>query len=222
MHIVLYQPEIPPNTGNVARLCAAMRVPLHLIEPLGFRLEDRYLKRAGLDYWPHVQVSVWPDFGSYLAEAGRGKRLVASSSRKGTSLQRFVFSADDALLLGPETRGLPDEVLDHTPHRVRIPISDKVRSLNLSTAAGILLVQAMSATGLLDAVDALNTVDSMDTLDTIVALDSMEARDARNARFAPATPGVSDASLLAGAQPGCSAREAFAALSAARKSHGRT
>ena len=210
MHIVLYQPEIPPNTGNVARLCAAMRVPLHLIEPLGFRLEDRYLKRAGLDYWPHVQVSVWPDFASYLAEAGRGKRLVASSSRKGTSLQRFAFSPDDALLLGPETRGLPDEVLDHTPHRVRIPISDKVRSLNLSTAAGILLVQAMSATGLLDAVDALNTADSM------------EARDARNARFAPATPGVSDASLLAGAQPGCSAREAFAALSAARKSHGRT
>ena len=219
MHIVLYQPEIPPNTGNVARLCAAMRVPLHLIEPLGFKLEDRYLKRAGLDYWPHVQVSVWPDFASYLAEAGRGKRLVASSSRKGTSLQRFAFSPDDALLLGPETRGLPDEVLDRTPHRVRIPISDKVRSLNLSTAAGILLVQAMSATGLLDAVDTLNTTDTLGITDTIGTLDSMEAQEAR---FAPAPPGVSDASPLAGAQPGCSAREAFAALGAARKPHGRT
>ena len=208
MHIVLYQPEIPPNTGNVARLCAAMRVPLHLVEPLGFSLEDRYLKRAGLDYWPHVRVSVWPDFASYLAQAGSGKRLVASSSRKGTSLQRFAFSPDDALLLGPETRGLPDEVLDRTPHRVRIPISDKVRSLNLSTAAGILLVQAMSATGLLDAVD---------TPDSIGTLDSMEAREAR---FAPAPPSVSDAFPLAGAQSGCSAREAFAALGAARKPNG--
>ena len=151
MHIVLYQPEIPPNTGNVARLCAAMRVPLHLVEPLGFSLEDRYLKRAGLDYWPHVRVRVWPDLAAYLAADGRGKRLVASSSRCGTVVQRFSFSADDALLLGPETKGLPEDVLALTPHRVRIPIFGKVRSLNLSTAAGILLIQAMSGSGLLDA-----------------------------------------------------------------------
>lgn len=153
MHIVLYQPEIPPNTGNVARLCAAMQTPLHLIEPLGFSLEDRYLKRAGLDYWPHVSVSVWPDIAAYMAGPGRHKRLVASSSRSGTSLQHFAFTAEDALLLGPETRGLPEELLELAAHRVRIPIFGKVRSLNLSTAAGILLAQAMSVTGLFDALE---------------------------------------------------------------------
>jgi tRNA (cytidine/uridine-2'-O-)-methyltransferase len=150
MHIVLFEPEIPPNTGNVARLCAAMSAQLHLIEPLGFSLEDRYLKRAGLDYWPHVSVSVWPHFEAYVNGPGREKRLIASSSRKGLPAHRFAYSREDALLLGPETRGLPDAVLEKTPHLVRIPLSGKVRSLNLSTAAGILLTLAMSATGELD------------------------------------------------------------------------
>lgn len=150
MHIVLYEPEIPPNTGNVARLCAAMGAELHLIEPLGFSLEDRYLKRAGLDYWPHVTVSVWPDLAAYLQGPGAEKRLVASSSRQGLPAHRFAYSRNDALLLGPETRGLPDKVVAQTPHLVRIPISGKVRSLNLSTAAGILLTLAMAATGELD------------------------------------------------------------------------
>ena len=150
MHIVLFEPEIPPNTGNVARLCAAMGVELHLIEPLGFSLEDRYLKRAGLDYWPHVRVFVWPDLAAYRAGPGRDKRLVASSSRSGDPVHRFAFTREDALLLGPETRGLPDQVLESVPPRVRIPISGKVRSINMSTAAGILLIQAMAHTGLLD------------------------------------------------------------------------
>lgn len=150
MHIVLFEPEIPPNTGNVARLCAAMRVELHLVEPLGFSLEDRYLKRAGLDYWPHVRFFVWPDIAAYLAGAGQSKRLVASSSRAGQAVHRFGFSRDDAILLGPETRGLPEGVLALTEHRVRIPISGQVRSLNLSTAAGILLAQAMAVTGMFD------------------------------------------------------------------------
>ena len=79
MHVVLFQPEIPPNTGNVARLCAAMQVSLHLIEPLGFKLEDRYLKRAGLDYWPHVDMAVWPDLDAYIRNAGAGRRLVLTS-----------------------------------------------------------------------------------------------------------------------------------------------
>lgn len=150
MHIVLFEPEIPPNTGNVARLCAAMQVELHLVEPLGFSLEDRYLKRAGLDYWPHVRVSVWPDIAAYLAGPGQTKRLVASSSRAGQPVHRFSFSRDDAILLGPETRGLPEEVLALTEYRVRIPISGQVRSLNLSTAAGILLAQAMAVNGMFD------------------------------------------------------------------------
>ena len=153
VHIVLFEPEIPPNTGNVARLCAAMRVELHLVEPLGFSLEDRYLKRAGLDYWPNVRLSVWPDLAAYIAGPGGQKRLVASSSRSGVPVHRFTFSPDDALLLGPETRGLPEAVLAGTAHRVRIPVYDSVRSLNLSTAAGILLIQAMICTGALDKVD---------------------------------------------------------------------
>ncbi len=150
MHIVLYQPEIPPNTGNVARLCAATQTPLHLIEPLGFSLDDRYLKRAGLDYWPHVPLSVWPDWESYLRGAGVGMRLVMTSARRGDAVHRFAFSEQDALVFGPETRGLPPELTESSPHHVRIPIWGEVRSLNLSTATGIVLYQAYAATGLLE------------------------------------------------------------------------
>jgi tRNA (cytidine/uridine-2'-O-)-methyltransferase len=116
-------------------------------------LEDRYLKRAGLDYWPHVRISAWSCLEAYREGAGRDKRLVASSSRSGAPVHRFPFTPHDALLLGPETRGLPEEILTLVPFRVRIPIHDTVRSLNLSTAAGILLVQALISTGALDKVD---------------------------------------------------------------------
>ena len=150
MHIVLFEPEIPPNTGNVARLCAATGTELHLIEPLGFSLEDRYLKRAGLDYWPHVSVRVWPAFAAYLENDGAGKRLVMTSSRGGTALHTFTYTANDALVFGPETRGLPEHILALSGHRVRIPIRSAVRSLNLSTAAGIVLYQALAGSGLLD------------------------------------------------------------------------
>ena len=155
MDIILFEPEIPPNTGNVARLCAATGTALHLIEPLGFSLDDRYLKRAGLDYWPHVSVSVWPDFDAYLGKDGAGKRLVMTSSRGGTHLHKFTYSPDDALVFGPETRGLPDHILDRSGHRVHIPIRNAVRSLNLSTAAGIILYRALASSGLLDADDSL-------------------------------------------------------------------
>lgn len=150
MHIVLYHPEIPPNTGNVARLCAATRTPLHLIEPLGFSLEDRYLKRAGLDYWPHVDLSVWPDWQAYLDGPGRGRRLVMTTARTGAAVHRFDFTGRDALVFGPETTGLPPEVLDAWPLHVRIPIQGEVRSLNLSTAVGIVLYQALAHTGALE------------------------------------------------------------------------
>lgn len=150
MHIVLFQPEIPPNTGNIARLCAATATELHLVEPLGFSIDDRQLKRAGLDYWPHARVSVWPDFSAYVTGPGSHRRLVATSSKGGAPLHRFAFTAQDALVFGPETRGLPAEVLDITPHRVRIPIRAVVRSLNLSTAAGIVLYTALSQCGNLE------------------------------------------------------------------------
>lgn len=155
MQIVLFEPEIPPNTGNVARLCAATGTALHLVEPLGFSLDDRYLKRAGLDYWPHVSVSVWPDFQAYLENAGRGKRLVMTSGRSGEAVHRFAFTGNDALIFGPETRGLPGHMLERSEHRVHIPLRGVVRSLNLATAAGIVLYQALASTGLLDANDAL-------------------------------------------------------------------
>jgi tRNA (cytidine/uridine-2'-O-)-methyltransferase len=152
MHIVLFQPEIPPNTGNIARLCAATQTPLHLIEPLGFSLENRYLRRAGLDYWPRVKLDVWPDLAAYLDGSGQGRRLVATSARGGRPVHRMDFTARDSLLFGPETRGLPDPVLDMAACRVCIPqCADTVRSLNLSTAAGIILYQALAYCGALDA-----------------------------------------------------------------------
>ena len=152
VHLVLYEPEIPPNTGNVARLCAAMGVPLHLIEPLGFSLDDKRLKRAGLDYWQEVDVHTWPDLAAYLDGAGRGRRLVATTARRTrqiTALHHAVFTSDDSLLLGPETRGLPEHVLEQCGLRVHIPIRDNARSLNMSTAAGIVLYVALAYLGTL-------------------------------------------------------------------------
>ncbi len=150
MHIVLFEPEIPPNTGNIARLCAATGTPLHLVEPLGFSIDDKHLKRAGLDYWPHVDVHVWPDFAAYTAEAGRGRRLIMTSSKGGEPVHRFSYQPEDSLLFGPETRGLPAHILSLSPYRVRIPIRGVVRSLNLSTAAGIVLYAALADCGALE------------------------------------------------------------------------
>ena len=150
MEIVLFEPEIPPNTGNVARLCAAADVRLHLIEPLGFSISDKHLKRAGLDYWPHVDLKVWPGWDAFIQGKGP-KRLVFTSARRGTPFHRFAFRPNDALVFGPETRGLPAEILDAFPDRiVNIPIFGPVRSLNLSTAAGVVLYEALRQTGKLD------------------------------------------------------------------------
>jgi len=148
MRIVLFEPEIPPNTGNIARLCAATKTPLHLIEPLGFKVDNKHLKRAGLDYWPHVDVTVHPDFDAFIKQINP-PRLIMASARTGTSHHRFKFEADDAIILGPETRGLPAEILAMSPHGVRIPIWGEVRSLNLSTATGILLFEALRQTDLI-------------------------------------------------------------------------
>lgn len=149
MHLVLHTPEIPPNTGSVARLCAATETRLHLIEPLGFSLDDRYLKRAGLDYWPHVRLAVWPDFTTFLAQVAP-PRVVVTSARLGTPHHQFAFAPNDALVLGPETRGLPHDMLMAHDHRVRIPIWGQVRSVNLACAAAVLLYEAYRQTGGLD------------------------------------------------------------------------
>lgn len=145
MRIVLFEPEIPPNTGNIARLCAATKTPLHLIEPLGFSVDDKHLKRAGLDYWPHVDVTVHPDWDHFITTVAPS-RLVMASTKSSRPHHRFAFRPDDAIVMGPETRGLPESMLKRYPDGVRIPIWGEVRSLNLSTATGVLLYEALRQT----------------------------------------------------------------------------
>ncbi|MCP9773528.1 tRNA (cytidine(34)-2'-O)-methyltransferase [Synechococcus sp. Tobar12-5m-g] len=148
--LVLYQPQIPPNTGNVGRTCAATSTELHLIGPLGFSLDDRQLKRAGLDYWPWVALQVHASIGSFEQQRGaRGGRLVALTSHGDRPYTGFRFAADDWLLLGRETDGLPPEVMDLADARLTIPMAGSVRSgggvrsLNLSVAAAVVLFEAL-------------------------------------------------------------------------------
>lgn len=150
LHIVLYHPEIPPNTGNIARLCAGTGTRLHLIEPLGFSIDDKHLRRAGLDYWPHVDVTVWPSLDAYLRGDGAGRRMVSTSARGGSDVHRFAFSPVDSLLFGPESTGLPAEVQMLAAEHVRIPVKNCIRSLNLSTSAGIILYMALASLNGLD------------------------------------------------------------------------
>ncbi len=147
--LVLYQPQIPPNTGNVARTCAATGTELHLIEPLGFRIDDRQLRRAGLDYWPWVQLTRHSGFGAFLEERERrGGRLLALSSRSERPYHACAFHDDDWLLLGRESDGLPEDVLAQADGCLTIPMPGSVRcgggvrSLNLSVAAAVVLFEA--------------------------------------------------------------------------------
>ncbi len=151
--IVLYEPEIPPNTGSIARLCAATNIALHLIEPLGFKLEDKYLKRAGLDYWPHVNLSVWPNFSSFQEKNSHLRLIATTSQHRGHGAiphHTFTYEENDALLFGPESRGLPESFLTDTSHSVAIPIFGKVRSLNLANAVSIILYESLRQLGTLD------------------------------------------------------------------------
>ncbi len=148
LNIVLYQPEIPPNTGNIIRLCANTGCRLHLIEPLGFTLDDKRLRRAGLDYREFAQLRVHPDLASLLA-ALPASRLLAITTRGQTPYHEVSYRADDAILLGPETRGLPASLLASLPpeQRIRIPMQPDSRSLNLSNAAAILCYEALRQLG---------------------------------------------------------------------------
>ena len=143
MHVVLYQPEIPPNTGNVIRLCANTGAALHLIRPLGFDLDDKKLRRAGLDYHEFARVAVHDDLDAFLA-AVSPRRLFAVSTRGRTRYDRVAYAEDDALLFGPETRGLPQPVLDALPEeqRLRLPMRPGNRSLNLSNAVAVIVFEA--------------------------------------------------------------------------------
>jgi tRNA (cytidine/uridine-2'-O-)-methyltransferase len=147
-HIVLVEPEIPPNTGNIARLCAATGAVLHLVEPLGFSLADRYLKRAGLDYWENVTLKIWPTLADLQAHAA-GERFFYLSTKADKSYLTAEFRAGDYIVFGKETKGLPPEVIEANPDTaITIPMpGGAVRSLNLSTSAGIVLYEALRQTG---------------------------------------------------------------------------
>ena len=148
MHIVLFEPEIPPNTGSVARLCAATLTPLHLIEPLGFKIDDKHLKRAGLDYWEFVNVRVHKSWNEFI-ETATPKQLWYFSKRATKSYTATRYDHDDFLIFGPETSGLPQEILEANADRaLRIPMMGSgVRSLNLSNAVSIVLYEALRQLG---------------------------------------------------------------------------
>ncbi|HJV67201.1 MAG TPA: tRNA (cytidine(34)-2'-O)-methyltransferase [Geomonas sp.] len=149
-HIVLVEPEIPPNTGNIARLCGATGTVLHLVGKLGFSTDDRYLKRAGLDYWSEVDIHYWPDLPA-LQQAHPEGRFIYTSKKAPHSYLAMRFQPGDFIVFGKETKGLPEELIEaNLEMTVRIPIIGKVRSLNLSTSAGIVLYEALRQTGALE------------------------------------------------------------------------
>lgn len=149
--VVLVNPQIPPNTGNIARTCAATGTSLHLVGPLGFEISDRYLKRAGLDYWPYVDLHYHPslkDFQSYYQQ--HNGRWIGFSTSGTYSYTKFQFQPDDWLLFGCETTGLPRELLQACHATVHIPMAQpKVRSLNLSVSVAIGLFEARRQLGYL-------------------------------------------------------------------------
>jgi tRNA (cytidine/uridine-2'-O-)-methyltransferase len=147
LHVVLVRPQIPPNTGNVARLCAATGCALHLVEPLGFSIGDRELKRAGLDYWRAVDLRVHASLEAFLAACEAPLWLL--STRGTRRYDAAPFARGDAVVFGPETAGLPQSLLDAHPERVlRVPMrEDAVRSLNLATTVGIVTYAALARIG---------------------------------------------------------------------------
>ena len=150
MEITLFEPRIPQNTGSIARTCAAFDITLNLIEPLGFKLDDKYLKRAGLDYWKLMKIKNYANFNSF-EESKKNKRLIAFSKKNGLFLHDYKFEKNDILLFGREDNGLPDKIIEKSQALISIYMPNKaselnnnigVRSLNLSVACGIALYEA--------------------------------------------------------------------------------
>jgi tRNA (cytidine/uridine-2'-O-)-methyltransferase len=143
MHIVLVEPEIPGNTGNIARLCAATNSELHLVKPLGFSIEDKYLKRAGLDYWNLVKVHIHENFAEVI-ELYKGHNFYFNTTKADKHYSVIQYRADDFLVFGKETAGLPQDLLtEYKEYCIRIPMVDDARSLNLSNAAAIVVYEAL-------------------------------------------------------------------------------
>lgn len=148
MNIVLIEPQIPPNTGNIARLCAAVEATLHLVGPLGFRLSDRYLRRAGLDYWEYLRLKRHSSLDEFLEDIPRDQ-LHFFSKRAHNNYLEASFAADDYLVFGSETAGLPGRLFEEYPERfLRIPVfHPRVRSLNLSSSVAIATYEALRQAG---------------------------------------------------------------------------
>ncbi|MDF1615029.1 tRNA (cytidine(34)-2'-O)-methyltransferase [Desulfurivibrio sp. AMeS2] len=143
-NVVLVEPEIPPNTGSIARLCGATETTLHLVHPLGFKIDDKHLKRAGLDYWKQVKIVTWPSFDDFLAAQDEGKLYFLS--KKASRLYTDVhFQPGDFLVFGKETKGLPEEIITlYTDRCCAIPMRNPaVRSLNLAQAVAVVLYEAI-------------------------------------------------------------------------------
>ncbi|MFV0337166.1 MAG: tRNA (cytidine(34)-2'-O)-methyltransferase [Chthoniobacterales bacterium] len=143
LHVVLVEPEIPPNTGNIARMCLAAGARLHLIEPLGFQIDDRQLRRAGMDYWHHCDIHHWPDLPAWTA-AHRETRKWYFTTKTRRAYWNADFADGDALIFGKETRGLPESLLEANKEQLlTIPMAPAARSLNLGTSAGIATYEAL-------------------------------------------------------------------------------
>ena len=149
MNIVLLEPEIPPNTGNIARLCAAARCTLHLIEPFGFELDDARLKRAGLDYWDHLAWHRWPDWPAFQKQLPPGARLWLIESHGARHYAEVEYQPGDYLVFGRETAGLPKKILEqYRDHWLRIPMfHEGVRSLHLSNCVALVLFETLRQQG---------------------------------------------------------------------------
>jgi tRNA (cytidine/uridine-2'-O-)-methyltransferase len=154
MNIVLVEPEIPPNTGNVARLCAATRTTLHLVEPFGFKLDDAQLKRAGMDYWQHVEWHRWASWTAFAEKIPDAARLWFIESDGPKLYTEARFAAGDYLVFGRETAGLPKQLLEQNRERwLRIPMfNEQSRSFNLSNCAALVLFEALRQQGFADEV----------------------------------------------------------------------
>lgn len=143
MNIILHQPEIPANTGNIGRTCVAAGAALHLIEPLGFRLNEKEIKRAGMDYWEHLDVSRYMNFAEFLEKNPNAKIWMATTKAKHV-YSDVKFGKDDYIMFGKESAGIPEEILvDYEETCIRIPMLDEIRSLNLANSVAIVLYEAL-------------------------------------------------------------------------------
>ena len=146
MHIVLYEPEIPQNTGNIIRLCANVGLELDLVEPLGFSLQDKYLRRAGLDYHDSAVIHRHPTFADYLTSRS-SSRVIAFSTKADLCYHKFSFDVSDSLVFGPESRGLPTSIFNQCDAVLRLPMRPNSRSINLSNAVSIAVFEALRQQG---------------------------------------------------------------------------